>query len=56
MQILSITNIHLQGALSQVFRMKNVKDILPKLNFCIKRSMMQLDTYAKTGEVVRYKN
>jgi hypothetical protein len=42
--------IMLQGALSQVFRVKNVKDIVPKLNYCMKKSMVQLDSYAKTGE------
>jgi hypothetical protein len=36
-----------------VFRVKNVKDIVPKLNFCIKKSMAKLDSFAKTGEDVR---
>jgi hypothetical protein len=36
-----------------VFRVKNVKDILPRINFCVKRSMLQLESYAKTGEDIR---
>lgn len=43
----------LQAALSQVYRSKNIKDIIPKLDFVIKKSLVQLDSYAKTGEDVQ---
>ena len=43
-----------KSALSQVFRQKNIKDILPKMDFCVKRGMLQLDSFARTGEEVRY--
>jgi hypothetical protein len=33
--------------------MRNVKDILPKLNMCFGRAMAQLDSFAKTGEEFR---
>lgn len=39
-----------KSALHQAFRVRHVKDVLPKLDFCIRRSLDQLDTYAKTGE------
>lgn len=43
-----------QTALSQVYRLKNVKEILPKLNSCIQEAMNDLNSFSKTGEEVLF--
>lgn len=43
-------------ALSMVFRNKHVKDVLPKINISINKTLNQLESFTKTGEDIRFDN
>lgn len=45
--------LNYQESIHAAFRFRHVKEVVPKFNECIRPTLKQLDTYAKTQEVLK---